>query len=39
MLITELEIGAIGIDFFDKDVMVGTRTPEKGQNIEINEKR
>jgi hypothetical protein len=33
-VIHELEIGAVGTD--EADVMVGTRRPRKGQNLEIN---
>jgi hypothetical protein len=36
--ITELEIGDVGI-VFGADVMVGTRRPGKGQNMELNHKR
>jgi hypothetical protein len=38
IVIAELEIGAVSNDFFQADVMVGTRRPGKGQNMKINEK-
>jgi hypothetical protein len=37
IVIAELEIGAVGI-VFSRRIMVGTRQPGKGQNMEINEK-
>jgi hypothetical protein len=36
ILITELEIWAVGTDLFEADVVVGTRSPGKDQNIKIN---
>jgi hypothetical protein len=38
IVITEPEKGAVGTDFFEADVTVGTRRPKKGQNMQINEK-
>jgi hypothetical protein len=36
ILIMELEIGAVGTDLFEADVVVSTRKPGKGPHMQIN---